>query len=160
MESENIDISIVVPLYNEVESLPELISWIDRVCTGASFSYEAILIDDGSKESETPHQAIITTHLNKNVDLKLYSKLNKYPKEFAVNMKFIPEQNDFKSSDNFRFTDVGIPSVTFSQNWEDDLNPNYQTSNDFPETLNQRILYKAFQYLGVATLGIGLGIKP
>ena len=50
MESEKIDISIVVPLYNEEESLPELISWIDRVCESASFSYEAILIDDGSKD--------------------------------------------------------------------------------------------------------------
>ena len=49
METDNLDISIVVPLFNEEESLPELISWIDRVCSGASFSYEAILIDDGSK---------------------------------------------------------------------------------------------------------------
>ncbi|MDG1176179.1 MAG: glycosyltransferase family 2 protein [Flavobacteriales bacterium] len=50
--SENItvDISIVIPLYNEEESLLELISWIDRVCTSASFSYEALLIDDGSKD--------------------------------------------------------------------------------------------------------------
>ena len=50
MNTENIDISIVVPLYNEEESLPELISWIDRVCSGANFTYEAILIDDGSKD--------------------------------------------------------------------------------------------------------------
>ena len=44
MSKENLDISIVVPLYNEEESLPELLAWIDRVCTGNSFSYEAILI--------------------------------------------------------------------------------------------------------------------
>jgi len=49
-ENTTVDISIVIPLYNEEESLPELISWIDRVCTGASFSYEALLIDDGSKD--------------------------------------------------------------------------------------------------------------
>ena len=50
MDSNKIDISIVVPLYNEEESLPELLAWIDRVCTSGDFSYEAILIDDGSKD--------------------------------------------------------------------------------------------------------------
>jgi len=44
------DISIVIPLYNEEESLPELISWIDRVCKKESYSVEVILIDDGSKD--------------------------------------------------------------------------------------------------------------
>ena len=51
MSTKNLDISIVVPLYNEEESLPELLAWIDRVCAGNSFSYEAILIDDGSKDT-------------------------------------------------------------------------------------------------------------
>ncbi len=45
------DISVVVPLYNEDESLPELLAWIDRVMQKHSFSYEAILIDDGSKDN-------------------------------------------------------------------------------------------------------------
>jgi glycosyltransferase involved in cell wall biosynthesis len=44
------DISVVVPLYNEVESLPELTSWIDRVMVANNFSYEVILIDDGSTD--------------------------------------------------------------------------------------------------------------
>lgn len=44
------DLSIVVPLYNEEESLPELISWIDRVCKKESYTFEVILIDDGSKD--------------------------------------------------------------------------------------------------------------
>ena len=43
-------ISIVVPLFNEEESLPELMSWIDRVMREHSFSYEVIMIDDGSKD--------------------------------------------------------------------------------------------------------------
>src|SRR5688500_7721531 len=42
------DLSIVVPLYNEEESLPELCEWIGRVCTGNGLSYEIILVDDGS----------------------------------------------------------------------------------------------------------------
>ena len=44
------DISVVVPLFNEVESLPELTSWIDRVMEANRFSYEIILIDDGSTD--------------------------------------------------------------------------------------------------------------
>jgi glycosyltransferase involved in cell wall biosynthesis len=42
------DVSIVVPLFNEVESLPELCGWIDRVLTGHKLTYEVILVDDGS----------------------------------------------------------------------------------------------------------------
>ncbi len=45
------DISVVVPLYNEDESLPELLAWIDRVMQEHSLSYEAILVDDGSKDT-------------------------------------------------------------------------------------------------------------
>lgn len=50
METTNLDLSIVVPLYNEEESLPELISWIDKVCKKENYSFEVILIDDGSKD--------------------------------------------------------------------------------------------------------------
>ena len=45
------DLSIIIPLYNEEESLPELISWIDKVCTEQKYSFEAILIDDGSTDN-------------------------------------------------------------------------------------------------------------
>lgn len=44
------DISVVVPLYNEVESLPELTSWISKVMAEHHFSYEIILVDDGSND--------------------------------------------------------------------------------------------------------------
>src|ERR1700750_1436871 len=44
------DISVVVPLYNEVESLPELTSWISKVMADNRFSYEIILVDDGSND--------------------------------------------------------------------------------------------------------------
>ncbi len=48
--SNNIDISVVVPLYNEAESLPELVAWIDRVARANSLSYEVIMVDDGSDD--------------------------------------------------------------------------------------------------------------
>ena len=47
---DKLDISVVVPLYNEAESLPELAAWIDRVARESGFSYELILVDDGSSD--------------------------------------------------------------------------------------------------------------
>src|SRR3569833_2263458 len=47
----SVDISIVVPLYNEEESLPELVDWIERVCTEHGYAHEVIMIDDGSTDS-------------------------------------------------------------------------------------------------------------
>jgi glycosyltransferase involved in cell wall biosynthesis len=45
------DLSIVIPLYNEDESLPELISWIKSVVDKMNISYETILVDDGSRDN-------------------------------------------------------------------------------------------------------------
>ncbi|MEL6673942.1 MAG: glycosyltransferase family 2 protein [Bacteroidota bacterium] len=45
------DISVVVPLYNEDESLPELMGWIDKVMQANQYSYEVIMIDDGSNDN-------------------------------------------------------------------------------------------------------------
>ncbi len=44
------DVSIVIPLFNEVESLPELADWIVRVCKGNELNYEIIFVDDGSND--------------------------------------------------------------------------------------------------------------
>lgn len=45
------DISIVIPLYNEEESLPELEAWIKRVMEENNYSYEIIMVDDGSTDN-------------------------------------------------------------------------------------------------------------
>jgi len=45
------DISVVIPLLNEEESLPELTAWIDRVMTEHRLSYEIIMVDDGSTDT-------------------------------------------------------------------------------------------------------------
>ena len=50
MEEKKLDVSVVVPLYNEEESLPELVAWIDRVAKEHKLSYEVIMIDDGSTD--------------------------------------------------------------------------------------------------------------
>ena len=44
------NITIVVPVYNEVESIPELAAWIDRVMSENKLSYEVIMVDDGSND--------------------------------------------------------------------------------------------------------------
>ena len=44
------DISIVVPVFNEEESIPELVAWIERVLSTNGFSFEIIMVDDGSSD--------------------------------------------------------------------------------------------------------------
>ena len=44
------NLSIVIPLYNEAESLPELVQWIERVMNENHFTYEVLMIDDGSTD--------------------------------------------------------------------------------------------------------------
>ena len=46
----NMNISVVIPLYNEEESLPELFAWIQRVMKENGFSYEVIFVNDGSTD--------------------------------------------------------------------------------------------------------------
>lgn len=49
-----LQMSVVVPLFNEEESLPELAAWIERVLTTEKISYEVLLIDDGSRDNSWP----------------------------------------------------------------------------------------------------------
>ena len=44
------DISVIIPLFNEAESLPELSSWIARVMAENGYSYEVLMVDDGSND--------------------------------------------------------------------------------------------------------------
>ena len=50
LEKTPLDISVVVPLYNEDESLPELYAWIERVMQANGFSFEVIFVNDGSTD--------------------------------------------------------------------------------------------------------------
>ena len=47
---QKLDISVVVPLYNEEESLGELVAWIDRVARENKLTYEVVMVDDGSSD--------------------------------------------------------------------------------------------------------------
>ena len=51
MSDFNKDLSIIISLYNEEESLPELLRWIEEVMDRENFSYEVIMVDDGSTDN-------------------------------------------------------------------------------------------------------------
>jgi glycosyltransferase involved in cell wall biosynthesis len=51
MRMSTLDLSIVIPLFNEDESLPELTDWIARVMDREGFSYEIIFVNDGSTDN-------------------------------------------------------------------------------------------------------------
>jgi glycosyltransferase involved in cell wall biosynthesis len=50
MEASSLDLTLLIPLFNEDESLPELTEWIVRVVTPLGLSYEILLVDDGSRD--------------------------------------------------------------------------------------------------------------
>jgi glycosyltransferase involved in cell wall biosynthesis len=85
------NISIVVPLYNEAESLPELTEWIDRVMVANKFTYEVILIDDGSKDASWK---VITDLRKNNSALKGIRFRRNYGKSAALNVGFAEAVGD------------------------------------------------------------------
>lgn len=79
------DISVVIPLLNEEESLPELCAWIERVMQENNFSYEVIFIDDGSTDNSWE---IIEQLRNKNPQVKGIKLQRNYGKSAALNEGF------------------------------------------------------------------------
>lgn len=78
-------ISVVVPLYNEEESLPELEAWIRRVMEANSFSYEIVMVDDGSKDTSWK---IVEDLASKNPNVRGIKFLRNYGKAAALNEGF------------------------------------------------------------------------
>jgi glycosyltransferase involved in cell wall biosynthesis len=85
------DISIVVPLLNEEESLPELSSWIERVMKENNFSYELIFIDDGSSDNSWD---IIKNISLKNPSVKGLRFNRNYGKSAALDLGFQEAKGD------------------------------------------------------------------
>ncbi|MGC8749572.1 glycosyltransferase [Hydrotalea sp.] len=79
------DISIVIPLLNEAESLPELCQWIERVVNANHFTYEIILIDDGSTDNSWE---IIEQLAANNSNIKGIKFQRNYGKSAALNEGF------------------------------------------------------------------------
>lgn len=79
------DISVVIPLFNEDESLPHLAEWIDRVMVANNFSYEVIMVDDGSKDNSWK---VIEELRAKNPCYKGVKFRRNYGKSAALNVGF------------------------------------------------------------------------
>lgn len=80
-----LDISVVIPLYNEDESLPELAEWIDKVMQENRFSYEVIFVDDGSTDKSW--EVIEGLHQRNNAFKGIRFRRN-YGKSAALNSGF------------------------------------------------------------------------
>ncbi len=79
------DLSIVVPLFNEEESLPELCAWIRRVCEEQGYQYEIIMVDDGSTDSSWE---VIEQQRAMNPNIKGVRFQRNYGKSAALNEGF------------------------------------------------------------------------
>jgi len=77
-------ISIVIPLYNEEESLPELIDWISRVMKTHGFLYEVLMVDDGSTDGSWA----VIEDLSKEHPIKAMKFNRNYGKSAALNVGF------------------------------------------------------------------------
>lgn len=79
------DLSIVIPLLNEEESLPELAAWIERVMLANNYSYEVIMIDDGSNDHSWK---VIEGLRTRNNNIKGIKLQRNYGKSAALNEGF------------------------------------------------------------------------
>jgi len=85
------DISVVIPLYNEDESLPELMAWIDKVMIENNFSYEAVFVDDGSTDTSW---SVITALKETYTTIRAIKFRRNYGKSAALNVAFEVTQGD------------------------------------------------------------------
>ena len=85
------NLSIVIPLYNESESLPELSAWIEKVMLDNNYSYEIIFIDDGSNDGSWD---VIESLRSKNENIRGIKFQRNYGKSAALNEGFKAAQGD------------------------------------------------------------------
>jgi glycosyltransferase involved in cell wall biosynthesis len=85
------DISIIIPLYNEEESIPHLIAWIKRVMSEHKYSYEIIMVNDGSNDMSWK---VIESLAKENKNIKGISFRRNYGKSAALHCGFQAVQGD------------------------------------------------------------------
>jgi len=85
MNTAKIDISVVIPFLNEDESIPELLAWIERIMEENKFSYEILLIDDGSTDNSWK---LVNENARRNPAIKGIKFRRNYGKSAALNVGF------------------------------------------------------------------------
>ncbi len=85
------DLSLVIPLLNEDESLPELTAWIEKVMIENNYSYEVIFVDDGSTDNSWK---VIQDLRAKNPNIKGIKFQRNYGKSAGLNVGFAAAQGD------------------------------------------------------------------
>jgi len=80
-----LNVSLVIPLFNEAESLPELHAWIVRVCKQENLTYEILLLDDGSDDGSWD---IIKNLKNQDANVRGFRFRTNYGKSAALNVGF------------------------------------------------------------------------
>jgi glycosyltransferase involved in cell wall biosynthesis len=85
------DLSVVVPVYNEEESITELAEWIEKICLGNKLEFEILFIDDGSSDSSWN---VITDLSKKNKFIKGLRFRRNYGKAAALHSGFAEAKGD------------------------------------------------------------------
>ena len=131
------DISVIVPLLNESESLPELNSWISRVMEANGFSYEVIMVDDGSTDgswktikglaASDPHVHGISFRRNYGKSAALYCGFSKAEGEVVITMDADLQDSPDEIPDLYRMvTEEGYDLVS---GWKQHRQDNKLTKN-------------------------------
>ncbi len=149
------NLSIVIPLLNEEESLPELCAWIKSVVDAEQFSYEVLLIDDGSTDNSWN---VIASIAKENSNIKGIKFQRNYGKSAALNEGFRAAQGDVIITMDADMQDSPdeIPAL-YKMIKEDGFNiVSGWKKKRFDNTLTKNIPSKLFNAVARASSGIQL----
>jgi len=149
------DISVIIPLFNEDESLPELAAWIERVMKANQYSYEVIMIDDGSTDNSWN---IIEELGRENNCIKGIKFQRNYGKSAALNEGFKAAHGDVVITMDADMQDSpdeipGLRSMIINDDF--DLVSGWKKKR-YDNTLTKNIPSKLFNYTASRVSGIKL----
>lgn len=149
------DLSIVIPLFNEDESLPELTSWIEKVMIANGYRYEIILVDDGSTDNSW---SVIEELRLKNNSIKAIKFQRNYGKSAALNEGFKAAQGEVVITMDADMQDSpdeipGLRDMIINQNF--DIVSGWKKVR-FDNTLTKNIPSKLFNAAARKSSGIQL----
>ena len=116
------DISVIVPLFNEEESLPELFAWIKRVMNANDFTYEVIFVNDGSTDRSWD---VIEELAEKNEQVKGIKFRRNYGKSPALYCGFKEAQGDVVIT-----MDADLHSGTLPDDYQGRLRPGFRLQTE------------------------------